>query len=82
MCALFILRLCDYKSALKGRRNTLVLVMFASAIVVAGFSLWAIRFVAHPTARTLLRVSVGLCLAAVLAFLVLAWGFPIALLVS
>ncbi len=59
-----------------------MLVILALAIVVAGFCLWVIRFVAHPTARTLLRVFVGLCLAAVGAYLVLAWGFPISLLVS
>jgi bacteriorhodopsin len=58
-----------------------VLVILALAIVVAGFCLWVIRFVAHPTARTLLRVFVGLCLAAVVAFLVLASGFPTSLLV-
>ncbi len=58
-----------------------MLVILALAIVVAGFCLWVIRFVAHPTARTLLRVFVGLCLAAVVAFLVLASGFPTSLLV-
>ncbi|WLH91869.1 hypothetical protein PSH87_07740 [Pseudomonas sp. FP453] len=82
MCTLFIGGLWDYKSAFPGHRNTIVLVIIALAIVVAGFCLWVIRFVAHPTVRTLLRVFVGLCLAALLAFLVLAWGFPIALLVS
>ena len=59
-----------------------MLVIIALAIVVAGFCIWVVRFVAPPTARTLLRVFIGLCLAAVVAFLVLAWGFPIALLVS
>ena len=59
-----------------------MLVILALAIVVAGFCLWIVRFVAHPTVRTLLRVFVGLCLAALVAFLVLASGFPIALLVS
>ena len=59
-----------------------MLVILALAIVVAGVCLWAIRLIAHPTARTLLRVFVGLCLAAVVAFLVLASGFPISLLVS
>ena len=59
-----------------------MLVILALAIVVAGFCLWVIRLIAHPTARTLLRVFVGLCLAAVVAFLVLASGFPISLLVS
>ena len=58
-----------------------MLVILALAIVVAGFCLWVIRFVAHPTARTLLRVFVGLCLAAVVAFLVLASVFPTSLLV-
>lgn len=81
MCALFIGRLWDYKSAFQGLRNTTVLVIFALAIVVAGFCLWVIRFVARPTVRTLLRVFVGLCLAAVVAFLVLAAGFPTSLLV-
>ncbi|MGY2398255.1 hypothetical protein [Pseudomonas sp. SDO5271_S396] len=59
-----------------------MLVILALATLVAGFCLWVIRFVAHPTARTLLRVFVGLCLAAVVAFLVLASGFPVSLLVS
>lgn len=59
-----------------------MLVILALAIVVAGFCLWAIRLIAHPTARTLLRVFVGLCLAAVVAYMVLASGFPISLLVS
>ena len=59
-----------------------MLFIIALAIVVAGFCLWIVRFVAHPTVRTLLRVFVGLCLAALVAFLVLASGFPIALLVS
>ncbi|WP_248749662.1 hypothetical protein [Pseudomonas sp. MWU15-20650] len=59
-----------------------MLVILALAIVLAGFCLWIIRFVAHPTVRTLLRVFVGLCLAAVVAFLILASGFPVSLLVS
>ena len=82
MRTLFILGLWDYKSALQGRRNTDVLLIIALALIVAGFCLWVIRFVAHPTARTLLRVFVGLCLAAVVAYVVLASGFPISLLVS
>ncbi|MCR4542203.1 hypothetical protein NUV89_27765 [Pseudomonas sp. 18.1.10] len=59
-----------------------MLVIIALAIVVAGFCIWVVQFIANATVRTLLRVLVGLCLAALLAFLVLAWGFPIALLVS
>ena len=59
-----------------------MLVIIALAVVVAGFCLWVVQFIATPTVRTLLRVFIGLCLAALLAFLVLAWGFPIALLVS
>jgi bacteriorhodopsin len=59
-----------------------VLVIFGLAILVAGLCLWLIRFVTRPTARTLLRVFVGLCLAAVVAYLVLASGFPVSLLVS
>ncbi len=81
MCALFIPRLWDYKSALKGRRNTAVLVILALSLLLGGCLLWAIKFIAHPTARTLLRVFVGLCLAAVVAYLVLASGFPTSLLV-
>ncbi|MCS3511840.1 MULTISPECIES: hypothetical protein [Pseudomonas] len=59
-----------------------MLVIFGLAILVAGFCLWLIRFVTRPTSRTLLRVFVGLCLAAVVAYLVLASGFPVSLLVS
>ncbi|RWW91123.1 hypothetical protein BHE74_00000274 [Ensete ventricosum] len=81
MCTLFIRRLWDYKSALEGRRNTTVLVIIALAVVVAGFCLWVVQFIATPTVRTLLRVFIGLCLAAVIAFLVLAAGFPTSLLV-
>ncbi len=81
MCALFIRRLWDYKSALVGRRNTTVLVIIALAVFVAGFCLWVVQFIATPTVRTLLRVFIGLCLAAVISFLVLAAGFPTSLLV-
>ncbi|AMS20879.1 hypothetical protein AYK59_12260 [Pseudomonas synxantha] len=81
MCALFIRRLWDYKSALEGRRYSIVLVIFALSLLLSGFLLWAIKFIVHPTARTLLRVFVGLCLAAVVAYLVLASGFPTSLLV-
>lgn len=81
MCALFIRRLWDYKSALEGHRYTAVLVIFALSILLSGVLLWAIKFIVHPTARTLLRVFVGLCLAAVVAYLVLASGFPTSLLV-
>lgn len=58
-----------------------MLVILALSILFGGFLLWAIKFIAHPTARTLLRVFVGLCLAAVVAYLVLASGFPTSLLV-
>ncbi|MBK5436041.1 MULTISPECIES: hypothetical protein [unclassified Pseudomonas] len=58
-----------------------MLVISVLSVLVAGILLWAIKFVAHPTARTLLRVFVGLCLAAVVAYLVLASGFPTSLLV-
>ena len=81
MRALFIRGLWDYKSALQGHRNTLVLVIFALSILLSGVLLWAIKFIVNPTARTLLRVFVGLCLAAVVAYLVLASGFPTSLLV-
>ena len=81
MCTLFIGWLWDYKSAFQGRRNTIVLVIIALAIVVAGFCIWVVQFIANPTVRTLLRVFVGLCLAAVIAFVVLAAGFPTSLLV-
>ena len=82
MCTLFIQPLCSYKTALQGRRNTPVLVILASASVLAGFCIWVIQLIANPTARTLLRVFVGLCLAAMVAYVVLASGFPISLLVS
>ena len=59
-----------------------MLVILASATLLAGFCIWVIQLVANPTARTLLRVFVGLCLAAVVAYLVLASGFPISLLAS
>lgn len=81
MRALFILGLWDYKSAVQGHRNTVVLFIFALSVLVSGVLLWAIKFIAHPTARTLLRVFVGLCLAAVVAYLVLASGFPTSLFV-
>lgn len=61
--------------------NIPVLVILALAILMAGLCIWTIRLIAHPTARTLLRVFVGLCLAAIVAYLVLASGFPTALLV-
>ncbi len=75
-------RVWDYKSASMATENTPVLVILALAILMAGLCIWSIRFIAHPTARTLLRVFVGLCLAAIVAYLVLASGFPTALLVS
>ena len=80
MCALFIQRLWDYKSALEGYRYTIVLVIFALSLLLSGALFWAIKYIVHPTARTLLRVFVGLCLAAVVAYLVLASGFPTSLL--
>lgn len=61
--------------------NIPVLVILALVILMAGLCIWSIRLIAHPTARTLLRVFVGLCLAAIVAYLVLASGFPTALLV-
>jgi bacteriorhodopsin len=81
MCTLFIRRLWDYKSAFEGRGNTIVWVIIALAIVVAGLCIWVVQFIASPTVRTLLRVFIGLCLAAVIAFVVLAAGFPTSLLV-
>ena len=81
MCALFIQRLWDYKSALEGRRYTIVLFIFALSLLLSGVLFWAIKYIVHPVARTLLRVFVGLCLAAVVAYLVLASGFPTSLLV-
>ena len=81
MRALFIGGLWDYKSALEGHRNTIVLVIFALCALLCGVLLWAIQFIANPTARTLLRVFTGLCLAAVVAYLVLASGFPTSLLI-
>ncbi|MGF6097012.1 hypothetical protein [Pseudomonas sp. 18175] len=59
-----------------------MLFILALTIVVAGFCLWVVQVIANPTARTLLRVFIGLCLAAVIAFLVQAWGFPLSLLLS
>lgn len=59
-----------------------MLFILAAATLLAGFCIWVIQFIARPTARTLLRVFVGLCLAAVVAYLVLASGYPISLLVS
>ncbi|MGH8449806.1 hypothetical protein [Pseudomonas sp.] len=58
-----------------------MLVISALAIVVAGFCLWVVQLIANPTVRTLLRVFIGLCLAAVIAYMVLAAGFPTSLLV-
>ncbi|NVZ19436.1 hypothetical protein HX794_07270 [Pseudomonas costantinii] len=58
-----------------------MLVILALSVLLSGILLWAIKFIANPTARTLLRVFVGLCLAAVVAYLVLASGFPTSLLV-
>ncbi len=81
MCKLFIGGLWDYKSASMTTENIPVLVILALAILMAGLCIWSIRLIAHPTARTLLRVFVGLCLAAIVAYLVLASGFPTALLV-
>lgn len=57
-----------------------MLVIVAVAIVVAGFCLWVVQFIAQATVRTLLRVFIGLCLAAVIAYMVLAAGFPTSLL--
>ena len=58
-----------------------MLVIFALSVLLSGALLWAIKFIVHPTARTLLRAFVGLCLAEVLVYLVLASGFPTSLLV-
>lgn len=58
-----------------------MLVILALSVLLGGVLLWAIKFITHPTARTLLRVFVGSCLAAVVAYLVLALGFPTSLLV-
>lgn len=57
-----------------------MLVIIASAMVVAALCLWVVRFIANPTVRTLTRVFIGLCLAAAVAYLVLAWGLPISVL--
>jgi len=54
----------------------------ALSVLLSGILLWAIKFITHPTARTLLRVFVGLCLAAIVAYLVLDSGFPTSLLMS
>ena len=54
MCTLFIGGLWDYKSAFQGYRNTIVLVIIALAIVVAGFCIWVVHVIANPTVRTLL----------------------------
>ena len=59
-----------------------MLVIIALAIVVAGLCLWVVRFIANPTVRTLMRVFIGLCLAAAIAYWVLAWGLPISVLAS
>jgi hypothetical protein len=59
-----------------------VLFIIALAIVVAGFCLWVVKGIANPTVRTLTRVFVGLCLATVIAFVVLAWGVPVSVLLS
>ncbi|QHD05876.1 hypothetical protein [Pseudomonas sp. R76] len=59
-----------------------MLVIITLAIVVAGLCLWVVRFIANATVRTLTRVFIGLCLAAVIAYLVLAAGFPTSLLVQ
>jgi len=82
MRALFNPGLCDYKTASNATENTNVLVILALSVLLSGILLWAIKFITHPTARTLLRVFVGLCLAAIVAYLVLASGFPTSLLVS
>ena len=58
-----------------------MLVILALSVLLGGVLLWAIKVIVNPTARTLLRVFVGLCLAAVVAYLVLASGFPTSLLV-
>lgn len=59
-----------------------MLVIIALAMVVAGLCLWVARFIANPTVRTLTRVFIGLCLAAAIAYWVLAWGLPISVLAS
>jgi bacteriorhodopsin len=82
MCRLSKPRVWDYKSASTATENITVLVILVLAVLMAGMCIWSIKFIAHPTARTLLRVFVGLCLAAIVAYLVLASGFPTALLVS
>ena len=57
-----------------------MLVIIALAMVVAALCLWVVRFIANPTVSTLTRVFIGLCLAAAVAYLVLAWGLPISVL--
>ena len=59
-----------------------MLVIITLAIVVAGLCLWVVRFIANATVRTLTRAFIGLCLAAALAYWILAQGFPISVLLS
>ena len=47
-----------------------MLVILALSLLLGWCLLWAIKFIAHPTARTLLRVFVGFCLSAVMFFVV------------
>lgn len=72
----------DYKSASAAIETINVLAILVCCALLAGGALWAIKFIAHPTARTLLRVFVGLCLAAIVTFVCLVWGVPTSLLVS
>jgi len=82
MRALFIGRLYDYIFSSSRSQEHYRAGYSRRGFLLAGFCIWVIQFIAHPTARTLLRVFVGLCLAAVVAYLVLASGYPISLLVS
>ncbi|QJI27792.1 hypothetical protein HKK55_03410 [Pseudomonas sp. ADAK18] len=59
-----------------------MLLILPLIVLLVGVLFWAIKFIDHPTIRTLLRVLIGLCLAAFLVFLCLVSGFPVSLLVS
>jgi hypothetical protein len=72
----------DYKTASSAIRSLIVLLILPLLVLLAGVLFWAIKFIGHPTIRTLLRVFIGLCLAAFLVFICLVSGFPTSLLVS
>jgi hypothetical protein len=81
MRTLFIWRVWDYKQRSKVTGTPPCWSFSSWSSSWPGFVYGSSASSPTPTVRTLLRVFVGLCLAAVVAYLMLAAGFPTSLLV-